>query len=717
MASGKQNIVVVGGGCAGVGIARQLSQKLPSVHSNYNLLLITERDVHVHLPAAIRMLVTSDDSLESSALIPYDQLFVNNFGTTKFGKVVSIEKNSNGTGGNVVLESAEKVPFRYLVVATGSIWEGPLAVVAEQKKELVSSVQNWREAFKKSKAVVIGGAGSVGLEFAGEILDVFPDTEITIVTAGSLPLSSAYPEKFRKDVLRRWSKRGVKFILDDRIDDVPEGKFTTIATAKGQKLNADLVLLTRGPKPNTDLLRSLGDDTLDERGYVKVSPTLQFANHPDIFAAGDIIAVNEQKQAAKAPGHAGVVTANLLSIITSKEPKKTYQTPFEGIFITDGKYHGAGYVSVLWGLTFGDTVVPMVKGRSLSNRELISTPLSDMLPPKRSTRSARADSPSIEVDSNQVDACDQHIDHVKLPTLLPRPADAHETEVQFVFNTPQNAKARFTLTESSRKRTRRKLTTPQRLALEDLARNGNSPSLESRRALADELGLELKVVSVWFQNKRRPSSKLNESTQVDDPESWETRQILGDVNNSTTPHEIALYKSGGPCETKSMALSKISREEGRTYPGIWDFLPSSPPGPASEASQSQSSLLENVPELIDLQKRHRSLEWACSNDKRSAKKSRTGSSPSDQESMSLLSPPVGTILQRQRTDQKPQSPTANTLRNGSSGPTNRSRVRHALPKSRSFDDQARIDKDVLDVALALIELKKLRDPQLLRKSN
>ncbi|KAL5519148.1 hypothetical protein ACEPAH_831 [Sanghuangporus vaninii] len=339
-----------------------------------------------------------------------------------------------------------------------------------------------------------------------------------------------------------------------------------------------------------------------------------------------------------------------------------------------------------------------------------------MLPPKRSTRSACAASPSIEVDSNQVDTDDQHVDHVKLPNILPRPADAREAEVQFVLNTPQNAKAQFTLTESSHKRTRRKLTTPQRLALEDLARRGNSPSLESRRTLAEGLGLELKVVSVWFQNKRRPSNKFNESTQVDDPESRQTRQILGDVNNNTTPDEIALYKSGGPCETKSMALSKTLGGEERTSPGIWDFLPSSPPGPASEASQSESSPLENVPELVNLQKRQRSLEWACLNDKCSTKKSRTGSSPSERESTSLLPPPVGTILQRQRTDKKPQSPTANTLRNGSSGATNRSRVHRALPKSRSFDDQARIDKDVLDVALALIELKTQRDPPLLRKT-
>ena len=106
--------MIVGGGGAGVAIARQLSQKLPTVHSDYNLLLITERDVHVHLPAAIRMLVTSEDSLENSALIPYDHLFVNNFGSTKIGKVTSIEKAPDGAGGNVVLENGEKVPYRYV---------------------------------------------------------------------------------------------------------------------------------------------------------------------------------------------------------------------------------------------------------------------------------------------------------------------------------------------------------------------------------------------------------------------------------------------------------------------------------------------------------------------------------------------------------------------------------------------------------------------------
>ena len=52
---------------------------------------------------------------------------------------------------------------RYLVVATGSVWEGPLAALTGKKENLIDSVNVWREKFKKSKAVVIVGAGSAGL--------------------------------------------------------------------------------------------------------------------------------------------------------------------------------------------------------------------------------------------------------------------------------------------------------------------------------------------------------------------------------------------------------------------------------------------------------------------------------------------------------------------------------------------------------------------------
>lgn len=271
----KENIVIVGGGGAGVGLARALSAKLDA--SRYNLILISARSKLVHLLAALRMLVTDEGKLEEKAVIPLDNVFVNGNGTLKVGKVVAVEKASGaGTGGDVVLESGERVPFRYVVLATGSLWEGPLAL-PDENDALLNWVQEWRTKFKNANDIVIVGAGAVGLgstisfqsqmhlltfvdrtcrrakgrlpskrsvfsNFRGESNVKFQTgKKITIVQADSLPLNSTYPDKFRKDVLRRWKERDIKFILGDRIDGQPEPS-TELRTANGKTLKADLIV-------------------------------------------------------------------------------------------------------------------------------------------------------------------------------------------------------------------------------------------------------------------------------------------------------------------------------------------------------------------------------------------------------------------------------------------------------------------------------------------
>ena len=149
--------------------------------------------------------------------------------------------------------------------------------------------------------------------------------------------------------------RGIKFIFEDRIENIPEGPATV--TTLGQKtikadlfvspvyrLRANMVVIVlfqvpaRGTKPNTSLIATLGKGVLNEKNLcVKILPTLQLPSNPDIFAAGDIIDFPEQKQATKVEGHAKVIVANILSLMSGAPATKEYKGMFEAIVITNGK--------------------------------------------------------------------------------------------------------------------------------------------------------------------------------------------------------------------------------------------------------------------------------------------------------------------------------------------------------------------------------------------
>ena len=91
-----------------------------------------------------------------------------------------------------------------------------------------------------------------------------------------------------------------------------------------------------GSKPNTEMLAGF-KNTLTERGFVRVNEFLELRGHPGVFAVGDIIDWPEQKQAAKAMGHASVAAANVVSFVQDRPLKKAYKGSPEMILIPLGK--------------------------------------------------------------------------------------------------------------------------------------------------------------------------------------------------------------------------------------------------------------------------------------------------------------------------------------------------------------------------------------------
>ncbi|KAG2004408.1 hypothetical protein CC2G_002967 [Coprinopsis cinerea AmutBmut pab1-1] len=331
-----QNVVVVGGGAAGTMICRKLSTKLDP--RRHKLILVTARPYYTHLPPCIRMVVTPQGALENQVHIPYDTLFTGkrSIGRVVIAKVVGVDENDDKKGGKVRLDSGETIDFAVLVVATGCTWEGPLNF-PDGREELEKWLAEWRDRFCKAEDVVIVGGGSVGIEFAGEIRDLSPTKRITIVHDQSLLLNDAYPDSFRKLAAKNIRKRDVEIILDDAIHDLGISDASTIRTAKGRLLVADLVIPCRGPRPNTSFLAGLEDGPINHAGYVHVIPTLQVWRHPRILAAGDIIDRDEQKQLQKYPYHADVVVRNVLDILKGRQPEALYKGCYERIVISNGK--------------------------------------------------------------------------------------------------------------------------------------------------------------------------------------------------------------------------------------------------------------------------------------------------------------------------------------------------------------------------------------------
>ncbi|KAJ7161388.1 FAD/NAD(P)-binding domain-containing protein [Mycena crocata] len=358
-----KNIVIVGGGTGGgAAVARALSSKLPQA----KITLINPLPYGISRPTLPRMTVAkleNEPDLVETALIPYDKLFGKNTnGTFVEGIVETIKPNK--TGGVVLLADGKELPYDVLILAPGAHWEGFLNL-PDDHKAVTPFIDASRATFKKAQKIVFIGGGAVAVEYAGEIKDVWPDKEVTIVHGEDAIMNSTYPANFRKGLEKGLHARGINVILEDFVDEIPPVGPATVKTRKGNVIDADLVIPTRGPRPRTEFIAaSLGADSLDEKKQIKVEPTLQLPGHPSIFALGDAIAWVEQKQIMKANAHAAIVTKNVVAYLSSGA-LKPYKGTSELIIVTNGKNGGRAYLGILWGITLGDWFARMIKSKTL----------------------------------------------------------------------------------------------------------------------------------------------------------------------------------------------------------------------------------------------------------------------------------------------------------------------------------------------------------------
>ena len=160
MADARKNIVILGAGSGGISVWNEL--KLAKLdESKFNVILVNPSAHFPHRISGIRATVTADGNFDENSWFPLGEKF--NQGNSKLviGSVVSISDNEDGSG-SVTLDNGEVIPYAYLVLATGSVWESILEFPGDQAGSKAWTA-TWRAKFEKAESIVLVGGGVVGV--------------------------------------------------------------------------------------------------------------------------------------------------------------------------------------------------------------------------------------------------------------------------------------------------------------------------------------------------------------------------------------------------------------------------------------------------------------------------------------------------------------------------------------------------------------------------
>lgn len=182
------------------------------------------------------------------------------------------------------------VPYDRLILATGSRPRA-LGVEGEDARNLFHvksldqgfAIRNYLEQEKPSRAVIIGG-GYIGMEMADALRS--SGMRVTLLHRQSLPMAGL-ERHVRERVRKELEQNGVEFIVHAETEGFvldTSRRITHVVTSSGT-YEADLVILSIGVEPNSELARDAGIRVGRFSGIL--TDQRQMTNMDNILAAGD----------------------------------------------------------------------------------------------------------------------------------------------------------------------------------------------------------------------------------------------------------------------------------------------------------------------------------------------------------------------------------------------------------------------------------------------
>jgi len=371
VAASRPRVLILGGGFAGIGAAQKLKG------ADAEVVLVDRHDYHTFQPLLYQL---ATGLLETTAVGHSIRDLLQDQDNATFHQAsvsaVDLEKRE------VSFDEIGPLSYDYLVYGIGAEvtffgTEGaaehafPMYTLEHAVRLKKHILGRWEAADRDPGVIedgaldiVVVGGGPTGVETAGAMAELYRgnleddyktiapgSAHVTLVEAGP-ELFSMFKPKLREYAANALAERSVEVKTDALVASVSP---TRVMLKSGEELKAHTLVWGAGLQGNT-LVENLGIE-LARGNRIAVGPDLALPSHPEVYAVGDVAAIEEAETqqvlpqlgsvALQSGQHAGEAIARR---IAGKEAK-----PF--------KYHDKGTMATIGR---GAAVVQTLRGRTMT---------------------------------------------------------------------------------------------------------------------------------------------------------------------------------------------------------------------------------------------------------------------------------------------------------------------------------------------------------------
>jgi NAD(P)H-dependent nitrite reductase large subunit/NAD(P)H-dependent nitrite reductase small subunit len=292
-AVGKRKLVVVGNGMAGMRTVEELLKIAPQTydidvfgaepHGNYNRMLLSP-------------VLSGEKKIQEIMLHPLEWYREHGITLHTADPVVAIDRVRR----RVTSRSGIEVRYDRLLLATGSS-----PIILPVKGHDLRGVMTFRDlqdvstmlgvASTPGRAAVIGG-GLLGLEAANGLR--CRGMDVTVVHLPDTLMERQLDAPAAQLLRRSLERRGLKFRLSARTVEISgESQVQGVRFEDGSELQADLIVMAVGVRPNVEIARQAGIQC--ERGILVDDTMLTY--DPSVYAVGECVQHRNQTYGLVAP--------------------------------------------------------------------------------------------------------------------------------------------------------------------------------------------------------------------------------------------------------------------------------------------------------------------------------------------------------------------------------------------------------------------------------